>query len=90
MFSRDLEENRKEIKQINEKIFVLASAVQTLSDKIDANAKTEAAARNILVLELENQLLRSLPKSQPSDGRDSVVITEKNEHPIPLPQKIDL
>ncbi len=43
--ARDLEENRQEIKDLNEKIYGLASAVRSLSDKIDANAQQEASER---------------------------------------------
>jgi regulator of replication initiation timing len=57
--ARDLEENRQEIKELNEKIYGLASAVQRLSDKIDANAKQEIAERKTLVLQLENDLLKA-------------------------------
>jgi ABC-type transporter Mla subunit MlaD len=57
--ARDLEENRKEVKELNEKIYALASAVRNLSDKIDANAQHEASERKTLILQLENELLRS-------------------------------
>jgi cell division septum initiation protein DivIVA len=57
--ARDLEENRQEIKELNEKIYGLASAVRSLSDKIDANAQQEASERRALILRLENDLLRA-------------------------------
>jgi len=57
--ARDLEENRKEIKELNEKIYVLASAVRSLSDKIDANTQNEASERKALILQLENELLKA-------------------------------
>lgn len=67
--ARDLEDNRKEIKELNEKIYALASAVNTLSQKIEANTQQEAAERRALILKLENELLKSdkrlpLPKKK--------------------------
>ena len=56
--ARDLEENRKEIKEINEKLYSLASVVRSLSEKIDANAQLGEAERKALILQLENELLR--------------------------------
>lgn len=57
--ARDLEENRKEIKELNEKLYSLASAVRSLSEKIDANTHLEEAERKALILKLENELLKS-------------------------------
>jgi septal ring factor EnvC (AmiA/AmiB activator) len=57
--ARDLEENRSEIKELNERMYRLAAAVQRLSDKIDANARQERAEREKLTLQLENELLKS-------------------------------
>jgi len=57
--ARDLEENRQEIKELNEKIYGLALAVRSLSDKIDANAQQEASERRALILQLENDLLEA-------------------------------
>jgi ABC-type transporter Mla subunit MlaD len=57
--SRDLEENRNEVKELNEKIYALASTVRSLSDKIDSNAQHEASERKALILQLENELLKS-------------------------------
>lgn len=62
--ARDLEENRKEIKELNEKVYALASAVRSLSDKIDANAQQEASEREALILKLENELLKAGHKSR--------------------------
>ncbi len=55
--ARDLEENRKEIKELNEKVYTLAGAVRSLSDKVDANVQIEVAERKALVLQLQNELL---------------------------------
>jgi uncharacterized coiled-coil DUF342 family protein len=60
--ARDLEENRKEIKELNEKIYKLASAVRSLSEKIDSNAQHEASERKALILQLENDLLKAEKK----------------------------
>jgi hypothetical protein len=57
--ARDLEQNRRDIKDLDQKIHRLASAVQSLSDKIDANAKQETTERKALVLQLQNELLRA-------------------------------
>jgi hypothetical protein len=57
--ARDLEENRKEIKDLNEKVYELASIVRSLSDKIDSTLQNEASERKALVLQLENELLRA-------------------------------
>ena len=57
--ARDLEENRKEIKELNEKVYALASAVRSLAEKIDANAQHEASERKAMVLQIENELLKA-------------------------------
>lgn len=57
--ARDLEENRRDIRDLNEKLYKLASIVQSLSDKIDANAQQESAERKALILQLQNELLKS-------------------------------
>jgi hypothetical protein len=57
--ARDLEENRKEIKELNEKIYALATTVRSLSDKIDANARQAVSERKALILQLENALLKA-------------------------------
>lgn len=59
MLARDLEENRQEIKELNEKIYRLTIIVQRLSDKLDANAQQEQAEREKLRLQLENELLKA-------------------------------
>lgn len=56
--ARDLEENRKEIKELNEKLYSLASVVRSLSEKIEANAQLGESERKALILQLENELLR--------------------------------
>jgi ABC-type transporter Mla subunit MlaD len=75
--ARDLEENRREIKDLNEKIYRLASAVQGLADKIDANAQKEISERRALVLQLENDLLKArretrVPSATKSGRRKSI------------------
>ncbi len=62
--ARDLEENRKEIKELNEKVYALASVVRSLSDKIDANTQQEASERKALILQLENELLKAGNKAR--------------------------
>lgn len=57
--ARDLEENRQEIKELNEKVYRLTNIVQRLSDKLDAQARQERAEREKLTLQLENELLKS-------------------------------
>ncbi|MCA1615701.1 MAG: hypothetical protein LC800_16695 [Acidobacteria bacterium] len=59
MLARDLEENRTEIKELNEKVYRLTNIVQRLSDKLDAQAQQERAEREKLTLQLENELLKS-------------------------------
>lgn len=56
--ARDLEENRNEIKDLNEKLYALAGVVRSLSDKLDANLQIGEAERKALLLQLENELLR--------------------------------
>ena len=72
--ARDLEDNRKEIKELNEKIYRLATIVQGLSEKIDANARQEVSERRALILQLENELLKAgkqtrLLQSKSSQGK---------------------
>jgi hypothetical protein len=62
--ARDLEDNRKEIKDLNEKIYKLATIVHGLSEKIDANARQEVVERKALVLQLENELLKAGKEAQ--------------------------
>ena len=57
--ARDLEESRRDIKDLNEKLYKLASIVQSLSDKVDANTLQENAERKALILQLQNELLKS-------------------------------
>jgi septal ring factor EnvC (AmiA/AmiB activator) len=57
--ARDLEESRREIKELNEKIYRLTAVVQRLSDRIDANERQERAEREKLALQLEYELLKS-------------------------------
>jgi hypothetical protein len=57
--ARDLEESRRDIRDLNEKLYKLASIVQSLSDKIDANAQQESTERKALILQLQNELLKS-------------------------------
>jgi hypothetical protein len=57
--ARDLEENRKEIKELNEKVYALASAVRSLAEKMDANTQQQTAEHKALVLQVENELLKA-------------------------------
>lgn len=50
--ARDLEENRKEIRELNEKLYSLASVVRSLSEKIEANVQLGEAERKALILQL--------------------------------------
>ena len=68
--ARDLEDNRKEIKDLNEKIYKLATIVHGLSEKIDANARQEVVERKALVLQLENELLKA--------GKEAQLLQEKS------------
>ena len=63
--ARDLEENRKEIKDLNEKVYKLAAVVQSLSDKIDANVQIDEVERKALVLQVQNEFLRANHDSLP-------------------------
>ena len=67
--ARDLEDNRKEIKELNEKIYKLATIVHGLSEKIDANARQEVVERKALVLQLENELLKAGKEAQLLQGK---------------------
>jgi len=67
--ARDLEDNRKEIKDLNEKIYKLATIVHGLSEKIDANARQEVVERKALVLQLENELLKAEKEGQLLQGK---------------------
>jgi hypothetical protein len=67
--ARDLEDNRKEIKDLNEKIYKLATIVHGLSEKIDANARQEVVERKALVLQLENELLKADKEAQLLQGK---------------------
>jgi uncharacterized protein YlxW (UPF0749 family) len=57
--SRDVEELRRDVRELSEKFYRLAAAVQSLSDKIDAQSEQAAAERKTLRLELENELLKA-------------------------------
>lgn len=67
--ARDLEENRQEIKELNEKVYRLASAVQSLSDKIDASAQLEISERRALILQFENDLLKTGKETHSLTGK---------------------
>jgi len=68
--ARDLEENRKEIKELNEKVYALASAVRSLAEKIEASSQREASERKALILQIENELLKAGKRiSQLKTGR---------------------
>jgi hypothetical protein len=67
--ARDLEENRQQVKELNEKVYRLTNIVQRLSDRLDAQAQQERAEREKLVLQLENELLKS--------GRDAKLLGAK-------------
>ena len=77
--ARDLEDNRKEIKDLNEKIYKLATIVHGLSEKIDANARQEVVERMALVLQLENELLKA--------GKEAHLLQEKSGQTKDLAKK---
>ena len=77
--ARDLEDNRKEIKDLNEKIYKLATIVHGLSEKIDANARQEVVERKALVLQLENELLKA--------GKEAHLLQEKSGQTKDLAKK---
>ena len=62
--ARDLEENCKEIRELNEKLYSLASVVRSLSEKIEANAQLGEVERKALILQLENELLKVSKESR--------------------------
>ena len=77
--ARDLEDNRKEIKDLNEKIYKLATIVHGLSEKIDANARQEVVERKALVLQLENELLKA--------GKEAHLLQQKSGQTKDLAKK---
>jgi hypothetical protein len=63
--ARDLEDNRKEIKELNEKLYKLAGLVQKLSDRIDANIEIGEVERKALVLQVQNEFLKANQSTSP-------------------------
>jgi predicted nucleic acid-binding Zn-ribbon protein len=76
--ARDLEENRKEIKELNEKVYALASAVRSLAEKTDANVQHEASERKALVLQIENELLKAGKKISPLKSGGKTTSKKRN------------
>ena len=75
--ARDLEENRKEIRELNEKLYSLASVVRSLSEKIEANAQLGESERKALILQLENELLRVHNESRSLNSRPQTARSKK-------------
>ncbi|MDX6445811.1 MAG: hypothetical protein QOH71_2885 [Blastocatellia bacterium] len=75
--ARDLEENRKEIRELNEKLYSLASVVRSLSEKIEANAQLGESERKALILQLENELLRVRNESRSLNARPRTARSKK-------------
>ena len=67
--ARDLEENRKEIKELNETIYKLALIVRGLSDKVDGQAQHQALDRKALILQLKNELPQSAKRKRVPPAR---------------------
>jgi hypothetical protein len=57
--TRDLSEAREDIKKLNERLGLLSSQVERLSDRINASVELETSKREALILRLQNELMRS-------------------------------
>jgi regulator of replication initiation timing len=71
--SKDLEQNRADIKELRRDFMNLAMTVQRLADEIKLNNQQESSARENLALRLENEMLkfeRRLPPAKSSDDQD--------------------
>jgi hypothetical protein len=71
--SKDLEQNRADIKELRRDFMNLAMTVQRLADEIKLNNQQESSARENLALRLENEMLkfeRRLPPAKTSDDQD--------------------
>jgi len=82
--ARDLEENRKEIKELNEKMYKFAGVVQSLSDKIDANIQIGDIERKAFLLQVQNELLKAnqtntslLPPAPRKNGGKKIAKTNR-------------
>jgi hypothetical protein len=69
--ARDLEENRKEIKELNEKVYALASSCVACLTKLTLTQR-ETAERKALVLKLENELLKARGKARSLKSRKKI------------------
>lgn len=57
--AKDLEQNRDEIKEVRKDLLNLTLLVQRLSDEIRLTAQHESSEREKLVLQLQNELLKT-------------------------------
>lgn len=70
--SKDLEQNRADIKELRRDFINLVMTVQRLADEIKLNNQQESSARENLALRLENEMLkfeRRLPPAKSSDDQ---------------------
>jgi predicted nucleic acid-binding Zn-ribbon protein len=65
---RELEQNRNDVKELRRDLLNLALLVQRLSDEIRLSGQREAAEREKLVLQLDNELLKFERKLPPAHG----------------------
>ena len=71
--SKDLEQNRADIKELRRDFMNLAMSVQRLADEIRLNSQRESSEREKIALQLENEMLkfeRRLPPAKSSEGQD--------------------
>ena len=71
--SKDLEQNRADIKELRRDFMNLTLTVQRLADEIRLSSQQESSARENLALRLENELLkfeRRLPPVKSSEDQD--------------------
>lgn len=69
--SKDIEQNRVEIKELRQDVTKLTHALQHLMNQIQLNKQDESSEREKLALTLENELLkfeRRLPPDKPSQN----------------------
>lgn len=69
--SKDLEQNRAEIKELRSDVNKLTHALQHFAHQVELIRQTESRERENLRLELENELLKfriALPVDEPSAG----------------------
>ena len=71
--SKDLEQNRADIKELRRDFLGLTLTVQRLADEIRLSSQKESSEREKLVLKLENEMLKfeqRLPPAKSSEDQD--------------------